>query len=289
MPVRIITDSTSYLPEGAAEESGIVVVPLSVTLGGITRAESEVDTQAFLRQMRETGEFPKTSQPTPGEMAAVFEAAVEAGDDVVGVFISSDMSGTFSSAQVAAERVRAAHPGARIELVDSRSNCMDEGFAVLAAARVARAGGSAEEAAEAARASVLRSRWYFTVETLDYLKMGGRIGAASALLAALLKIHPVLTVSNGVTDSAMKVRTYERALGEIVRLASADIAAHGFEDAVVHHAGAEEAAARISAGLAESVGKPVPIVPIGPVIAAHVGPGSLGVVYKCLRPLERKA
>lgn len=199
MPVRVVTDSTCYIPKELLDELGIRTVSLYVTLVGETAAESDVDVDTFYARMRSTGEFPTLSQPSVAELIDAFEGPVSQGDQVVGVFISSDMSGTFATASMARDQVLERHPGAVIELVDSRSNSMDLGFAALAAAEAVRDGGDAAAAVEAAHRMIARSRWYFVPDTLDYLRMGGRIGAASALLGSMLEIRPILTVANGVT------------------------------------------------------------------------------------------
>lgn len=187
MAVRVVTDSTSYLPDDAVERYGIRIVPLSVTLDGVTYVERVADA-AFYQALRSSSGFPTSSQPSAASLADAFRAVIEAGDDVVAVFLSSEMSGTFSTALLARDMVLQEHPEARIEVVDSRSNCMELGFAVLAAAQAAESGASAEEAAQAARDMTLRTRFLFVPDTLEYLRRGGRIGNASALIGTLLQI-----------------------------------------------------------------------------------------------------
>jgi DegV family protein with EDD domain len=282
MSVRVVTDSTSCLPQGLLEEFDIRMVSLYVTFGGVTERELDIDVDTFYQRMRASGEFPTSSQPSVAELIEAFEVPVSQGDEVVGVFISSDMSGTFATASMAREQVLERHPDAVIELVDSRSNSMELGFAALAAAGVARAGGSVGEAVEAAKHMIDRSRWYFVPNTLDYLRMGGRIGAASALLGSLLELRPILTVANGRVDSVRKVRTRARAIAEIAELFAVDVAAKGLGDVIVHHINDEAAAADLAARVEAVIGRPPRIVPLGPVIGVHVGPGSLGVVYHTL-------
>ena len=282
MGVRVITDSTSYIPEEMSKGLPISFVSLTATLGGVTRREidmSHEETEAFYQQMMDTGEFPTSSQPSVAELLEAFEAPVAEGHEVVGVFISRLMSGTLATAEMAREQVLDRHPGARIELVDSRSNSMEIGFSALAAARAAAEGGSVDDVVAAAEHMVARTRWYFVPATLDYLRMGGRIGAASALLGSVLDIKPILTVRNGVTDSVKKVRTRQRALSEIADIVAADIAAKGLGDIVVHHIHDEDAARHLAGLLQEKTGHAPRIIPLGVVVGLHVGPGSLGVVY----------
>jgi len=198
----------------------------------------------------------------------------------VGVFISSDMSGTYASAELVASEIRAAHPDAVIRTVDSRSNSMQLGYAVIAAAREAAAGKDADACVAAAEEAVLHTRFLFTPATLDYLRKGGRIGGASALLGGLLQIRPILTVEDGVTQAFDKVRTKHRAWARIIEVFADDVAKAGLEDVIVHHIDDPSEGEEL-AKLAEAVaGRPVPIQSIGPVIGLHVGPGTVAVVYR---------
>lgn len=287
MAVRVITDSTSYVPAELAAPLGIPVVQLSVTLGGVTQTEDEVDLEPFYRKMRETREFPTSAQPTVAAMTGALENAVSAGEDVVAVLISSKMSGTFDTALMAREQVLERHPGSVIEVVDSRSNSMEEGFAVLAAARAAGAGAPVEEVVAAAEHTIARTRWLFTPATLEYLHMGGRIGAARALLGSLLQISPVLTVTDGVTHAVKSVRTHGRAMETIADIAAADIAEKGFAGAVVHHILAAEEGERLATMIEERSGHRPSVQQLGPAVGVHVGPGSVGVVIETLAELRK--
>lgn len=289
MALRVVTDSTSYIPADMAEGLPLTVVALSATLGGVTQRETEIDTEAFYRRMRETGEFPTSSQPSVAEIIEAFETPVAAGDEVVGVFISSDMSGTFATAQMAREQVLERHPEGRIELVDSRSNSMELGFAALAAARAADEGMTMEEAVSAAKHKIDRSRWLFVPATLDYLRMGGRIGKASALLGSLLDIKPILTVVDGRTAPFGKVRTRARAIAEIARVFADDVEEKGLGDVIVHHINDVEAAADLAGRIEAVVGRPPRVVLLGPAVGLHVGPGSLGIVYWTIKEQHKNS
>jgi DegV family protein with EDD domain len=289
MALRVVTDSTSYIPAELAEGLPLSVVSLTATLGGVTQREVEIDTAPFYRRMRETGEFPTSSQPSVAEIIEAFESAVTAGDEVIGVFISSDMSGTIATAEMARDQVLERHPEGRIEIVDSRSNSMELGFAALAAARAAAQGMSVEQAIAAAQHKIDRSRWLFVPATLDYLKMGGRIGAASALLGSLLDIKPILTVVDGRVGPFRKVRTRARAIAEIAQHFADDVGEKGLGDVIVHHINDEEAAADLAARVEAAIGHPPRIVPLGPVVGLHVGPGALGVVYWTIKEQHKNA
>lgn len=280
MAVRVITDSTSSMPAATAARYGITVVPLSVTLAGVTETDLAIDAESFYRAMLETPEFPTSSQPTVASMIEAMEEPVARGDEVVAVLISSKMSGTYETALMARDQVLAAHPGAVIRVVDSLSNSMEEGFAVLAAAKVAAQGGSASEAVAAAQRAVGRTRWLFTPKTLEYLRRGGRIGNAKALLGSLLQIRPILTVVDGVTSTVKSVRTQKKALEEIAEMVAADFEEFGFVDAVVHHVIDVEEGTALADLIERRTGHRPSLALLNPSVGIHVGPGSLGVVYE---------
>jgi len=285
MAVRVVTDSTSYLPEEEQERYGIEVVTLYVNFGDESFAEVGLDSGWFYTRMASESDMPTSSQPSVQNMADVFIAAVERGEEVCGVFISSDMSGTYESAQLAATMVRESHPDARIELVDSRSNSMELGFVVLEAARAAASGSSLEDLAAAARTTVGRTRFLFVPHTLDHLRKGGRIGGASALLGTLLQIRPVLTVKGGRTEVWGKVRTKRKALAEMLGALQADAPRAGLAEVAVHHINDEAEGRAFADMVASATGRDVSLVAIGPVVGLHVGPGTLGLVYRTERDL----
>jgi DegV family protein with EDD domain len=286
MSVRIVTDSTNYLPVEDLERFGIVRVPLHVHDGDQMRPETEIDLQAFYRRLKDTRTLPTSSQPSPEDLRAAFEGVVSRGDVALGIFLSGHMSGTAQAAALAAGMVREVYPAASVDIVDTESNCMQEGFAVLSAAEVAAAGGSLEASARAARETMLRTRFLFSPHSLEYLIKGGRISGASALLGSLLQIVPVLTVEDGETAVAAKVRTRARAHAEIADRMRADVQRFGLRRAVVHAIVDVEEAERFATRHIEPiVGTPVSVIPIGPVIGLHTGP-AVGVVYETERPLR---
>ncbi len=286
MTVRIVTDSTNYLPAEELERLGITRVSLHVHDGDQMRPETEIDIPAFYRRLADTRTIPTSSQPSPDDLVTAFTEAASDGSEVLGCFMSSRMSGTVQSAELAATMVREAHPDARISVLDTESNCMQEGYAVLSAAEKAAAGGTLEECEAAARATMARSRFLFTPHTLEYLARGGRISGASALLGSLLQIAPILTVEDGETQVAAKVRTRKRVLAEAASRFADDIERCGLERVLVHAIVDLEEGARFAADYIEPiVGDTVPVVPIGPVIGLHVGP-AVGVVYETREPLR---
>ena len=286
MALRVVTDSTNYLPAAALARLCIDVVPLFVTDMDRTTAETDLDFADFYRRLEDTRVLPTSSQPSLEALVAAFRRGAESGDEVLGVFLSSRMSGTYESAQLAASMVRTEIPDARIEVLDSESNCMQEGYAVLSAAEAGAAGASLPECVAAARATMARSRFVFTPRSLEYLRRGGRIGNASALLGTLLQILPVLTVDGGLTTTDAKVRTHAKALDRMRDDFARDIADKGLRRVVVHSiaefSGAEAFARNVIGPVA---GRDVDVIPIGPVIGTHVGP-AVGLVYETEEPLR---
>jgi len=283
MTVRVVTDSVASIPCDEAEALGIEVVSLFLSEGETSVPELDMDVAAFYKRIEDMRVLPTSSQPSVDSLANAFRRQLEHGTEVLGVFISRQMSGTLEAARIAAEMVSGESPGARIELLDSGSNSMEEGFGAIAAARAGAAGETIERCMDIARDTLSRTRYLFTPESLDYLRRGGRIGAASALLGTLLQIRPVLTVENGVTTTFTKARTHTRALAEIVRKFSDDIAAYGLVRVIVHYIGEPEPAQAWATEFIEPLaGGPVRVIPVSPVIGLHVGQ-AVAIVYETER------
>lgn len=277
MGVKVITDSTSYIPRPRREALDIGIAQLSSLLDGVTYPD---DCAAFYAALAATDSWPTTSQPSVQDVVDLMEERVIDGHSVVGVFISEHMSGTFSTALLARDLVREKRPDAVIEVVDGRSNSLELGYAVLAAAEAAAEGKSVPEVVAAAEERTHHTRFLFTPLTLDYLRRGGRIGNAQALLATLLQIKPILTVVDGFTDTFAKVRTLQRAHDLIVDTFAHDIKEFGgLGEAYVHHINDRAAGERFAARISEVAGRPIEVRDIGPVIGTHVGPGTVAVVY----------
>lgn len=290
MAVKVITDSTSYLPRSIRKSLDLSVVALSSMLDGITYSDDAEDYAPFFTALQHSKAFPTTSQPAVHDIADVMEKHVAAGNDVVGVFISEHMSGTYATALLARDIVRERYPEATIEVVDGRSNSMELGLAATAAATAAAAGAIAAHVVEAARDMIDRTRFLFVPDSFEYLHRGGRIGRASALVGTVLKIHPILTVRNGVTEVFEKVRAKQRAFEEIVNTCVRDIQQKGgLDQVIVHHINDEAAGRRLAAMVETVVGRSVDICPIGPVVGAHVGPGAVGLVYSTFGPMMKNA
>jgi DegV family protein with EDD domain len=211
---------------------------------------------------------------------------VAMGDSLCCIFLSSDMSGTFSTGQIAKEMVLEKYENAMIEIVDSRSNCMQLGFAVVMAARSAKAGKTLEQVKEAALENIKRSRFLFIPENLQYLKKGGRIGGASALIGNLFKIIPILTVEDGKTSILMKVRTKKNAVLAMVDKMLQDISKNGLGEIVVEHIDCLDEAKELTNMIKDKLKVTVDIMDIGPVIGLHVGPGTISIAYYTLKAMR---
>ncbi|MBW0093341.1 DegV family protein [Pseudonocardia sp. KRD-184] len=276
-PTAIVTDSTAYLPPGVAEERGVRIVPLEVRLGSRTGREGiDIDTAALAAALTDHRLDVQTSRPTPAQFADCYRQALDAGAaSVVSVHLSRELSGTWEAARIAADEVG---PD-RVRVVDSRAAAMGLGYAVLAAADAADAGASGADVEAAAAAVAARCRVFFSVETLDRLRRGGRIGAAAALLGTALAVKPLLHVVQGRIVPLEKVRTTARAAQRLVDLA-VRAAGDGPVDLAVHHLGAAARAEEVAARLRERVPRIARLLvsEVGAVIGAHVGLGVLGVV-----------
>ncbi|MBV1855665.1 DegV family protein [Catellatospora tritici] len=276
MAVAVVTDSTAYLP-AAIGDGTLTVVPLHIVLGGVSGREgldvspAEVAVALTARRVSVT-----TSQPTPAEFKQVYDQLFAAGaDGVVSVHLAGALSGTLGSAAIAAKQA-----DGPVEVVDSCSAAMGVGFPALAAARAAAEGKDLKGVREAALATISRTSTFFYVDTLEHLRRGGRINAASALVGTALAVKPLLEVSAGGISMRDKVRTAARALDRLVALA-VQAAGDGPVEVAVHHLAAAERAGSVAAALQERLGDRLCELytsEVGAVVAAHVGPGLAGIV-----------
>lgn len=279
MAVKIVTDSTSYIPVKLKNQYDIYTSSLSVAFEDESFKEVDIDNKLFYKKMEKANEIPKSSQPSIEELYNIFENIVKLKNEVVGIFISSEMSGTYSTAKLVRDMIIEKYPQAVIELIDSRSNCMQLGYAVLTAARAAKEGKCITEVVLAAEQNIESSRFIFIPDGLEYLRMGGRIGGASALLGSILQIKPILTVAEGKTTLMKKVRTKKRALKWMIEKLAKDTKNRRLGEVIVHHINCEDEAKLFAKKIEGIIGKTVEICSIGPVIGLHVGPGAIGIVY----------
>jgi DegV family protein with EDD domain len=274
----VVADTTSYLPPELIARHEVHLVSLYVGIEDEQERESDMDDlQGFYERLRRSGEAVTTSQPSVGDFIAVFDPLLSEGKGIVSIHLSAGISGTYESAMQARERLTAEGKGGeRIVIIDSRTGCGGMGLMILAAARAAEQGASAGEARDRALALRGELRIWFAVDTLDYLRRGGRIGAARAWIGTTLKIKPILTLEEEITP-VERVRTRSRAFERMVDYARQRHEA-GADAWVVQHVQDPENAARLVEACKPIFGcDPVFTSEIGPVIGAHVGPGLLGV------------
>lgn len=278
MGVKVLTDSTSYIAKNITTDLDIKIVSLNVIFENESFREIDLDNNDFYRTMEVKG-IPTSSQPSIDEFYSEMEKVVAMGDDLLCIFISSEMSGTYSTAHIAKNMILENYKNAHIEIIDSRSNSMQLGFAVIVAARAAKAGKLLAQVKEVAEDNIKRSKFLFIPDSLTYLKRGGRIGSASALIGNLLKIIPILTVENGVTTILTKVRTKKKAIATMVDTMLNDIQDYGLSEIVVHHINCYEEAKELADTIEASLKINVSVCALGPVIGLHVGPGTVAIAY----------
>jgi DegV family protein with EDD domain len=284
--VAVVTDSTAGVGASTAEELGIVVVPLQVVIGATSYADGvdpEASPDSVARALREYLPV-STSRPSPELLLETYEeAAARGATEVVSVHLSAEVSATHESALLAARR-----SPVPVHVVDTRQIGAGTGWAAVTAARVLAAGGSAQEAVEASRRRADATTALFSVDTLEYLRRGGRIGSAAALLGSALAVKPILEVSGGRVEPREKVRTQGRALARLEELAVLGAAAHDVDVTVCHLANEPAAtglAERLQERLADNLDdRRVEVAEVAAVLGAHVGPGVVGVVVAPILP-----
>jgi DegV family protein with EDD domain len=277
-PTAVVCDTTAYLPDALIAEYGIARISLYVSIDGAQEAESEIsDFTGFYERLRASESGATTSQPSIGDFVSVYEPLLDAGREIVSVHISSGISGTFEAAGQARERLIAEGKGGeRIQLFDSRSACGGTGLSVLAAAAAAAAGEDGAAALARARQAREELKMWFAIDTLEYLRRGGRIGGARAWIGSALKIKPILTLEEEITP-VERVRTRARSI-ERLRAYARERHDSGVDGWVVQHIRDDETAAALADDCREIFGcEPAFVSEVGPVIGAHVGPGLLGV------------
>jgi DegV family protein with EDD domain len=276
-PVAVVADTTHYLPRDVVAASGIHEVSLYVHWQGRQDREADLpDFDAYYEYLRTAADLPTTSQPSVGDFLEVYEPLVADGKDVVSIHIAGGMSGTYESARQAKAALEEQTGEERVTVIDSATACGGLGFVMLAAAAVAGAGGDREAVEARAREAREQLKVWFAIDTMEFLRRGGRVGAARAWLGSTLKIKPILTVESEITPIE-RVRTSGRAFERMV-----DYLRSRYEDGadgwMVQHIQARDQADELAArGKAIFGTDPLLIGEVGPVIGTHVGPGLLGV------------
>lgn len=287
--IHIVTDSTASIPHEVAVENDIEVITLYLNRDGVEYEDATMDIDAFYHDIYDmVDDIPKSSQPSQSRLEEVFERIAQTGDELLGIFMSSKMSGTVEGALRAARSVASHHIDFKYHIVDSMSNCFDEAWSVFAAVSARDAGCTLEQCCDQAVKSVKSSRWLFSPESLRFLRAGGRIGNGAALLGNLMKICPIFTVCDGETSTFAKVRTQKKALDTMLAKVKADIEEYGLKSIIVHYIGRPDVALQWARDYIEPLaGRKVSVVPVSPVIGLHVGP-AVGVVYECMKELPGK-
>jgi len=275
MPVRIVTDSTSDLPDEIVRDLGITVVPLTVFFGDEALLDHvEITPEQFYQRLRSSREVPRTSQPSVGRFQQAFnDLAAEGATEILCITLSSKLSGTLNSARTAAMQPPS---GCRVATLDSQSISGGLGAIVRAAAEIAAAGGTCEEAMAAAERMIPAQHISIMLDTLEYLQRGGRVGRARALLGGLLNIKPIIQVQDGEVGPGERVRSRQRGID---RIFERTVATSNLDRVIVEHTGCEDDAAALAHRLTTALpGIPIDIGWIGPVVGVYVGPNGLGAV-----------
>jgi DegV family protein with EDD domain len=275
--IVVVTDSTAYIPKEALGDFDIPVIPLWLIWGDERfRDGVDMEPQEFYERLKGSKTFPTTSQPSAGEFADFFRQAGGGADAIVGVFISSKLSGTVPNAQAALPQL----PDLNIRIVDSLSISMSLGFCVLAAARAAAAGKSLDEVVAAAESVRDKTELFFAVDTLEYLHRGGRIGGAKRLLGTALNIKPLLHLEDGRVEPLAQVRTKRKAVARMLEIAEERLGGKKMAEAAILDVNAPEEGAAVAAQTKERFGLPVVFrTTVSPVVGAHAGPGTVGLCF----------
>lgn len=277
--VAVVTDSTAYLPPDLVKKHNITVAPLILIWGEETfRDGVDIMPEEFYRRLSTAKVMPTTSQASIANMKEIFEKLLSEGYDVLGIFISSKLSGTIASAEQAIEMLPKAKD--KITIVDSLATSMAMGFHVLAAARAAQAGETLAACRKLAEKAREHTGLFFAVDTLEFLHRGGRIGGAQALLGTALNIKPVLELRDGRVESVEKVRTKGKALARVVELVVEQVAGRTPVRLATLHANAEaEARSLLEAATARLNPTESVFASVSPVIGNHAGPGTVGLAF----------
>jgi DegV family protein with EDD domain len=270
--VAIVTDSTADLPSHLTKSRSITVVPLMLHFEGRSLLDGvDIRPSEFYRTLPKATTHPTTSQPSPGSFAETYAGLLTNYSDVISIHISEKLSGTYASAVQGAEMT----DPKRVNVIDSQLVSMSLGLLTLAATEMVARGDTAETVVQRVTAMREQVQTYFSVATLEFLRRGGRIGRASAMLGSVLQVKPVLCIRDGLVTPLERVRTFDRALNRIVELTREVDQGKGL-CVIVGHADAEADAERVARGL-EPIAETLMIQPLGPVVGAHAGPGVVGV------------
>lgn len=275
MAIKIVTDSSADLPEEVAKELGVAVVPLYVRFGNdVYRDGIEISGDEFYRRLQHDPIHPSTIQPSPQDFFDVYQKLGPEADGIISIHISNKLSGTCNSALQGKKMIE---EGCPIEVIDSQTLTMGLGLIVMAAARAAKAGGSMPEVMDKVNQMIPRVHLLFTLDTLKYLALGGRIGKAKALLGAVLNVKPILAIKEGEVVPAGQVRSRSKGIDRLFDFVQG---ASSIQDlAIIYNTTLDEAqtlAEHISPLFAK---EQIMIARLGPVLGVHAGPGALAIAF----------
>ncbi len=275
MAIRIVTDSTADLPPETAAQLGITVVPLNVHFGEETYLDGvDILHDEFFQRLAAARQLPTTSQPSPGKFMEVYGPMAEAGDQVVSIHISDKLSGTLNSARQAKEQME----GASIQIIDSKQATLGNGLVVMAAAKAAQQGASLEAVLDETNRAIEQVQLFGLLDTLEYLRRGGRIGKVRGFIGTLLKVRPIITVRDGVVQSTTSVRSRSHGIQYMVTLAEERAP---LKQAAVMHSSTDEEAEELAERIRPLVADGQVLQGrLGPVVGTHAGPGVIGIVVQ---------
>jgi DegV family protein with EDD domain len=275
----IVTDSTSYIPIDVTQKYGITVTPQILIWDNQTYRDGiDIQPTEFYSRLTTAKSMPSTSQVSPATMQETFQGLIDKGLPVLGIFISSKLSGTLQSAIQAKEMMGSA--GEKVTLVDSQSTAMGLGFQAIAAARAAEAGASIEEAAALAAKAHERTGVFFAVDTLEFLHRGGRIGGAQRFIGSALNLKPILAVKEGKVEGIERIRTKSKAHDRVLELVAEQVKGKSnIRIATLHANSAADAKSLLDRAAAELSPVETLFTEVSPVVGTHAGPGTVGLAY----------
>lgn len=274
--VAVVTDSVAMLPVQLATDLGIRVVPIVLNLGERSYRDGiDLTTKEFYRLLRTVEELPTTSAPSAGEFVRVLEEALADADAVVAIHVSSELTSVVRIAQLAARAIT----DKPVHVIDSRSATMAEGFVALAAARAARAGADLDAVVAAAEGVRSRVRFFAFLETLEYLRRGGRVGAATALMGNAIQLKPIVHVVDGQVAPLARPRTRRKATQAMLDIMAAEVADQPVHAAVLHADSLEDAQDLRNRVERQFNCLELHVSELTPVMGTHTGPGLLGLAY----------
>ena len=275
----IVTDSTSYIPTDIVKKFEITVAPQVLIWENQTYRDGiDIQPVEFYKRLQTAKSMPSTSQVSPATMQEIFQGLVDGGMSVLGLFISSKLSGTLQSAIQAKDMMGSA--GEKVTLIDSQSTAMGLGFQVLAAARAREAGANIEECAAIASTAHERSGVFFAVDTLEFLHRGGRIGGAQRFIGSALNLKPILAVKEGKVEGIERIRTKSKAHDRVLELVAEQVKGKSNIRVATLHANAADEAKNLLDRASKQVSAVESIfTEVSPVVGTHAGPGTVGLAY----------